>query len=70
VMGHLPLVFARGAGAGARNSIGIMLVSGMIIGTCFTLFIVPSIYVLLARTHRREQVRELEVEPELEPAPV
>jgi len=50
VMGHLPLVFARGPGAGARNSIGIMLVTGMIIGTCFTLFIVPSIYVLVART--------------------
>ena len=33
VMGHLPLVFARGPGAGARNSIGIMLVTGMIIGT-------------------------------------
>jgi multidrug efflux pump len=52
VVGHLPLVFATGPGAGARNSIGIMLVSGMIIGTCFTLFIVPSIYVLVARTHR------------------
>ncbi|HEX8172785.1 MAG TPA: efflux RND transporter permease subunit [Thermoanaerobaculia bacterium] len=53
VMGHLPLVFARGPGAGARNSIGIMLVTGMIIGTAFTLFVVPSIYVLVARTHRR-----------------
>jgi multidrug efflux pump len=52
VVGHLPLVFATGPGAGARNSIGIMLVSGMIIGTCFTLFIVPSIYMLVARTHR------------------
>ena len=51
VMGHFPLVFARGPGAGARNSIGIMLVSGMIIGTIFTLFVVPSIYVLVARTH-------------------
>ena len=51
VMGHLPLVFARGPGAGARNSIGIMLVTGMIIGTVFTLFVVPSIYVLVARTH-------------------
>jgi multidrug efflux pump len=51
VMGHLPLVFARGPGAGARNSIGIMLVSGMIIGSVFTLFVVPSIYVLVARTH-------------------
>ncbi|HEY5617371.1 MAG TPA: efflux RND transporter permease subunit, partial [Vicinamibacterales bacterium] len=49
VFGHLPLVFASGPGAGARNSIGIMLVSGMIIGTMFTLFVVPSIYMLLAR---------------------
>jgi multidrug efflux pump len=52
VMGHLPLVFARGPGAGARNSIGMMLVTGMIIGSAFTLFVVPSIYVLVARTHR------------------
>ena len=51
VMGHLPLVFARGPGAGARNSIGIMLVTGMIVGTAFTLLVVPSIYVLVARTH-------------------
>src|SRR5438046_759184 len=51
VVGHFPLVLATGPGAGARNSIGIMLVSGMIIGTVFTLFVVPSTYVLLARTH-------------------
>jgi multidrug efflux pump len=51
VFGHLPLVFASGPGAGARNSIGIMLVSGMIIGTVFTLFVVPSIYMLVAKTH-------------------
>jgi multidrug efflux pump len=51
VMGHFPLVFATGPGAGARNSIGMMLVTGMIIGSVFTLFIVPSIYVLVARTH-------------------
>src|SRR5437660_3009258 len=51
VFGHLPLVFASGPGAGARNSIGIMLVSGMIIRTAFTLFVVPSIYMLVARTH-------------------
>ena len=53
VMGHFPLVLAKGPGAGARNSIGIMLVSGMIIGTLFTLFVVPSIYMLVARTHAR-----------------
>jgi multidrug efflux pump len=51
VFGHLPLIFASGPGAGARNSIGIMLVSGMIIGTAFTLFVVPSIYMLVARKH-------------------
>ena len=54
VVGHMPLVFATGPGAGARNSIGIMLVSGMIIGTIFTLFVVPSIYMLLARTRVAE----------------
>ena len=68
VMGHLPLVFARGPGAGARNSIGIMLVTGMIIGTCFTLFVVPSIYVLVARTHKRAEIEEAEAAGELEPA--
>ncbi len=62
VMGHFPLVLAKGPGAGARNSIGIMLVSGMIIGTLFTLFVVPSIYMLVAKTH----TRVVEEEPELE----
>jgi multidrug efflux pump len=51
VVGHFPLVLATGPGAGARNSIGIMLVTGMVVGTVFTLFVVPSIYVLLAKTH-------------------
>jgi len=59
VIGHFPLVIATGPGAGARNSIGIMLVSGMIIGTLFTLFVVPSIYMLLART-REAAVEERE----------
>ncbi len=48
VFGHFPLVLVTGAGAEARNSIGIVLVSGMAISTIFTLFVVPSIYVLLA----------------------
>ena len=63
VFGHLPLVFAHGPGAGARNSIGIMLVSGMIIGTCFTLFVVPSIYMLVAGAHRKVEVEEPEPTP-------
>jgi multidrug efflux pump len=59
IVGHFPLVLATGPGAGARNSIGIMLVTGMIIGTVFTLFVVPSIYVLVAKTHKAA-VREAE----------
>jgi multidrug efflux pump len=59
IVGHFPLVLATGPGAGARNSIGIMLVTGMIIGTVFTLFVVPSIYVLVAKTHKAA-VRETE----------
>jgi multidrug efflux pump len=59
VMGHLPLVFARGPGAGARNSIGVMLVTGMVIGSAFTLLVVPSIYVLVARRHVATTVDEV-----------
>jgi len=65
VMGHFPLVFATGPGAGARNSIGMMLVTGMIIGSAFTLFVVPSIYVLVAKTHRAA-ASEQEPGPEAE----
>jgi multidrug efflux pump len=64
VMGHFPLVFATGPGAGARNSIGMMLVTGMIIGSGFTLFVVPSIYVLVARTHRAESSEAIPVSAE------
>jgi multidrug efflux pump len=71
VVGHMPLIFANGPGAGARNSIGIMLVSGMIIGTAFTLFVVPSIYTLVARKHTAapklaEEAREEEEKEDLE----
>jgi multidrug efflux pump len=62
VMGHFPLVIATGPGAGARNSIGIMLVSGMIVGTAFTLFVVPSIYMLVARTRVAVPVEERETD--------
>lgn len=64
VVGHLPLVFANGPGAGARNSIDIMLVSGMIIGTAFTLFVVLSIYMLVVRD--RKPVVALQTEPEFD----
>jgi multidrug efflux pump len=49
VLGHLPLVLVSGPGAEARNSIGIILVTGMAIGTFFTLFILPHVYLALAK---------------------
>jgi multidrug efflux pump len=58
IAGHLPLTLVSGAGAAARNSIGLVLVGGMFIGTLFTLFIIPSIYMLLARDHVKDRERE------------
>jgi multidrug efflux pump len=58
VFGHVPLILAHGPGAAARNSIGISLVTGMIIGTAFTLFVVPAVYTLVAKEHQREAVPE------------
>jgi multidrug efflux pump len=55
VAGHFPLVLVTGAGAIARNSIGLVLVAGMAIGTLFTLFIVPSLYMLIAKDHGAER---------------
>ena len=52
VFGHFPLVLVSGPGAAARNSIGIVLVAGMVVGTLFTLFVVPVFYSLTAA--RRE----------------
>jgi multidrug efflux pump len=60
VAGHFPLTLVTGPGAAARNSIGRVLVGGMTIGTLFTLFVVPSLYVLLARDHRAEKKQDAE----------
>jgi multidrug efflux pump len=54
IAGHFPLTLVTGAGAEARNSIGLVLVGGMAIGTFFTLFVIPSIYMLIAREHKKE----------------
>lgn len=61
VAGHFPLVLVSGPGAEARNSIGLVLVGGMAIGTLFTLFVIPSIYMLFANDHAKSE--------ELEPLP-
>ena len=57
VLGHFPLILVTGAGAEARNSIGIILVAGMTIGTVFTLFVLPVVYFWLGD--------DLEVKPEV-----
>jgi len=66
VFGHFPLTLVSGAGAKARNSIGLVLVSGMTIGTIFTLFFVPAIYLLIARDHRGQERGEMELPEEEE----
>jgi multidrug efflux pump len=55
VCGHFPLTLVSGAGAAARNSIGIVIVAGMALGTIFTLLVIPSIYVLIAKQHAGEE---------------
>jgi multidrug efflux pump len=67
VAGHTPLILAHGPGAAARNSIGTVLVTGMIIGTAFTLFVVPAIYVVVARTRKKVSERTVSLRDE-EPA--
>ncbi|HEY9155226.1 MAG TPA: efflux RND transporter permease subunit [Opitutaceae bacterium] len=69
VFGHMMLIFVSGPGAGARNSIGWVLVVGMAIGTVFTLFVVPSCYVLLAKDHSKASAAE-RMEQEVVPVAV
>ena len=57
VFGALPLAIATGAGAESRNQIGLVIVGGMAIGTFFTLFVVPVIYLLIGRDHHKEAAK-------------
>ncbi len=68
VFGHFPLVLVSGPGAEARNSIGTVLVTGMAIGTLFTLFVVPVFYLLIAAQHQAVPAAA-ESESQLEPVP-
>ena len=65
ICGHFPLVLVTGAGAAARNSIGLVLVGGLSIGTIFTLFIVPVVYTFIAKEHKGEVIDEDALEDEL-----
>jgi multidrug efflux pump len=56
VFGVVPLLIASGAGAVSRFSLGLVISTGVAIGTLFTLFVVPAMYLLLAEDHRSRQV--------------
>ncbi|MCA6102482.1 efflux RND transporter permease subunit [Bradyrhizobium australafricanum] len=60
VAGLAPLLYADGAGAASRFAIGIVVVMGMLIGTLFTLFVLPTFYILIARDHRAAAAPRLE----------
>jgi multidrug efflux pump len=66
VLGVLPLVIATGAGAAGRRAMGIVIFTGLSIGTIFTLFIVPAVYLLLAADH--EKARQALAEPAMSAA--
>ncbi|MFS8038998.1 efflux RND transporter permease subunit [Xanthobacter sp. AM11] len=55
VLGVVPLIFASGAGAASRYNLGLVIATGLAIGTLFTLYVVPTAYVLMGQTHRREE---------------
>jgi multidrug efflux pump len=72
VTGLLPLLTASGAGAASRFSIGLVVVSGMLIGTLFTLFVLPAVYVAIATDHRagaeserNKQIEEFDLGPKV-----
>lgn len=54
VFGVLPLILANGAGAVSRYNIGLVIASGMLVGTCFTLYVVPVMYTFFATDHKKE----------------
>ena len=69
VLGVVPLVIASGAGAAGRFNMGLVITTGLTIGTLFTLFVVPAFYMLLAQDHHGEAKKRLEdATPAIEPA--
>jgi multidrug efflux pump len=66
IAGHFPLTLVSGPGAAARNSIGLVLVGGMAIGSIFTLFVLPSVYVLIAKDHSKDRMRAADTVPALD----
>ena len=71
VLGVVPLVIAAGAGAAGRYAMGLVIFTGMSIGTLFTLFVVPAVYMLLAADHHKAAATEASEEiPQVPPQPM
>ena len=62
VLGVLPLILASGAGAASRYNLGLVIATGLAIGTLFTLFVVPAMYLMLAEEHSGEDDEDAEDE--------
>jgi multidrug efflux pump len=65
----VPLITASGAGAVSRLQMGVVIASGLSIGTLFTLFVVPAVYLLLAADHHRHAEADAEGAGEEQVAP-
>jgi multidrug efflux pump len=65
VLGVMPLVFATGAGAGGRYNMGLVITTGIAIGTLFTLFVVPAMYLLMAHNLQSKKIGD--IEPQMMP---
>ncbi len=68
VLGSVPLAYAAGAGAESRRAIGWVIVGGLLVGTFFTLFVIPAVYTLVAGLKQRKSTEEEAAEPEAEQA--
>jgi multidrug efflux pump len=70
VLGVIPLVIASGAGAAGRFAMGLVISTGLAIGTLFTLFVVPAFYMLLAADHHTEAAKQADegLDEKLQPA--
>jgi multidrug efflux pump len=64
VLGVLPLVFASGAGAASRFAIGLVISTGLAIGTLFTLFVVPGVYMVVGADHGSDAIAQTDSEPQ------
>ena len=63
VLGVVPLIIASGAGAVSRFNMGLVIASGLTIGTFFTLFVVPAVYFMIATDHSHETEGEISIQP-------